>query len=184
MKSVFFALLGFTNLHLGLAFPDGAPADTCVKKRANQPNHGAARSQPPETFPYQVVASSDSYRPGQQIHVQISATSTKDPFRGFFLQARDVETNEWIGEWDESPNTKTIPECSSITHADPKDKIGATFVWKAPQDKAGHVYFTGAVVKDYGTFWANVQALVAAPSYEPQQQQYHRPQHQQHYQQK
>lgn len=49
-------------------FPDGAPADTCVKKRANQPNHGQARSQKLETLPFQVVATSDSYQPGQQIH--------------------------------------------------------------------------------------------------------------------
>lgn len=49
-------------------FPDGAPADTCVKKRANQPNHGQARSQKLDTLPFQVVATSDSYQPGQQIH--------------------------------------------------------------------------------------------------------------------
>ena len=49
------------------AFPDGAPADTCVKKRANQPNHGQARSQPLHTNPFEVVAETDTYHPGQQI---------------------------------------------------------------------------------------------------------------------
>lgn len=63
-------------------------------------------------------------------------------FRGFFVQARDVETNEWIGSWVQSPNTKTIPECSAITHADPKDKTGATLIWNAPHSKRGKVYFT------------------------------------------
>lgn len=63
-------------------------------------------------------------------------------FRGFFLQARDAETNEWIGSWQDSQNTKTIPECASVTHADPKDKEGANLIWNAPQHKSGRVYFT------------------------------------------
>lgn len=48
-------------------FPDGGPADTCVKERFNQPNHGQARTQPQKTLPYDVVATTDSYQPGQQI---------------------------------------------------------------------------------------------------------------------
>lgn len=63
-------------------------------------------------------------------------------FRGFFLQARDAETNEWIGSWQDSQNTKTIPECASITHGDPRDKEGANLIWNAPQHKSGRVYFT------------------------------------------
>lgn len=49
------------------AFPDGAPADTCVKQKANQPNHGASKPQSLHTLPYEVVASTDTYHPGQQI---------------------------------------------------------------------------------------------------------------------
>lgn len=63
-------------------------------------------------------------------------------FRGFFLQARDAETNEWIGSWQQSQNTKSIPECASITHADNRDKTGANLLWNAPQHKSGRVYFT------------------------------------------
>lgn len=48
-------------------FPDGAPSDTCVKKRPNQPNHGQARSQPLDKNPYEVVASSETYHPGQEV---------------------------------------------------------------------------------------------------------------------
>lgn len=120
-------------------FPDGAPPDTCVKGRFNQPNHGQSRSQSAHTSPYQVIASSDSYGPGERITVQISGS---DVFRGFFLQARDAQTNEWIGEWQETQNVKTIPECSSITHADNKDKAQATLVWIAPKGKQGSVFFT------------------------------------------
>lgn len=42
----------------------------------------------------------------------------------------------------ESPNTKSIPECASITHADNRDKTQATFTWKAPGYRQGQVYFT------------------------------------------
>lgn len=74
-------------------------------------------------------------------------------FRGFFLQARDAETNEWIGSWQDSTNTKTIPECASITHADPRDKEGANLIWNAPQHKSGRVYFT-YVIRQYFLFYS------------------------------
>lgn len=64
-------------------------------------------------------------------------------FRGFFFQARDADTNEWIGSFQESENTNVLPECSSITHGDNKDKIAATLIWNAPEyKKGGRVYFT------------------------------------------
>lgn len=53
-------------------FNDGAPPDTCVKERFNQPNHGQYRSQPLETSPYQVIASSSAYQPGETITCKIS----------------------------------------------------------------------------------------------------------------
>ena len=63
----------------------GAPPDTCVKERFNQPNHGKARPLPVETSPFQVVASTSYYRPGDTIQVTIHGN---DVFRGFFIQAR------------------------------------------------------------------------------------------------
>ncbi|GFG34715.1 hypothetical protein Cfor_02978, partial [Coptotermes formosanus] len=48
-------------------FPDGAPVDACVKPRPNQPYHGQARPQPPETLPYSITASSSEYGPGSKI---------------------------------------------------------------------------------------------------------------------
>ncbi|KAJ8912463.1 hypothetical protein NQ315_002829 [Exocentrus adspersus] len=63
-------------------------------------------------------------------------------FKGFFIQARDAVSNEWIGNWIEAPNTKIHPECSAITHGDPKPKQQATLIWIAPNDRTGQVYFT------------------------------------------
>ncbi|XP_034830036.1 putative defense protein 3 [Maniola hyperantus] len=136
-------------------FPDGAPVDACVKDRANQPNHGQHRTQPLSNLPYRIVASSANYGPNSMITVTIEGAI---PFKGFFIQARSVENNEWLGSWDETPNTSPLPECSAITHADPKNKIRATLLWKAPHNSQGRVYFTGTVLKDYGTFWSNLIA--------------------------
>lgn len=49
------------------SFPDGAPPDTCVKDRFNQPNHGQNRAQPQESLPYKIEASSAFYKPGDTI---------------------------------------------------------------------------------------------------------------------
>lgn len=36
-------------------------------ERFNQPNHGSARTQPLGTLPFEVIATTDQYQPGQQI---------------------------------------------------------------------------------------------------------------------
>lgn len=73
----------------------------------------------------------------------MAVTISGDVFRGFFIQARDVATNNWIGNWVESQGSKVHPECSSVTHGDPRDKQQATLVWQAPHDaQPGQVYFT------------------------------------------
>lgn len=70
--------------------------------------------------------------------VTISGSS----FKGFFLQARDPDTDNWIGSWAQTDNTNTHPECSAVTHADPYVKQHATLIWNAPPNARGRVYFT------------------------------------------
>ncbi|KAK5650486.1 hypothetical protein RI129_001515 [Pyrocoelia pectoralis] len=142
-----------------VSFPDGAPIDACVRTPVNQPNHSRAKPQPPESNPYQIVASDSHYGPGTQITVTIEGNEN---FKGFLIQARDVETNKWIGEWSEISNTNVHPECSAITHADREEKQKAVLVWHAPKDSTGgEVYFTGTVLKSYKMFWSNLVNLVA-----------------------
>lgn len=64
---MFGILLVIQGIMFVTAFPDGAPSDTCVKARANQPNHGASRSQAIHTLPYEVRATTDTYKAGQQV---------------------------------------------------------------------------------------------------------------------
>ncbi|XP_063221825.1 putative defense protein 3 [Bacillus rossius redtenbacheri] len=142
-----------------LAFPDGAPIDVCVKARRNQPHHGQARPRV-DAPPYSVTASADTYSPGDKISVVITSLDGT-PFRGFFMQARDAASDEWLGAFEAAENINLLPECSSITHADNKDKLQATLIWTAPAQGMGNVYFTGAVVQQYDTFWADLVAEVA-----------------------
>lgn len=71
-----------------------------------------------------------------------SVTISGARFKGFFLQARDPDTDSWIGSWAQTENTTTHPECSAVTHADPDSKLFATLIWNAPPNLRGRVYFT------------------------------------------
>lgn len=42
----------------------------------------------------------------------------------------------------QTSNINTHHECSAVTHADPHDKEQATFIWIAPPNARGRVYFT------------------------------------------
>jgi len=64
--TILFAFVVFSSISV-YGFPDGAPVDACVKPRPNQPYHGEARSQPLNTSPYKILASSSQYIPGSQI---------------------------------------------------------------------------------------------------------------------
>jgi len=64
--TVLFIVVLFSSISV-FGFPDGAPVDTCVKERPNQPYHGEARTQPLNTSPYKILASSSQYEPGSQV---------------------------------------------------------------------------------------------------------------------
>ncbi|KOC69908.1 putative palmitoyltransferase ZDHHC6 [Habropoda laboriosa] len=74
--------------------------------------------------------------------IRIRVTISGSSFKGFFLQARDPDTDNWIGSWAQTENTSTHPECSAVTHADPYVKQHATLIWNAPPNARGRVYFT------------------------------------------
>ncbi|KAK2703476.1 putative defense protein 3 [Artemia franciscana] len=134
------------------AFPNGGPIDACVKSNPNVPNHSGISPQPIETLPFAVEQSSEAYGPRDVIKVKISGL----PFKGFFIQARDAKTGDWIGSFDESYASKSYDECSAATHTynDPKNQI--ELIWRAPDNRRGGVYFTGTVVENYKTFWSGI----------------------------
>lgn len=64
-KSVVLVVLVLATSAIVSAFPDGAPADTCVN--ANSPKHGKTLPRANHTLPYQLVASSDQFGPGAEV---------------------------------------------------------------------------------------------------------------------
>lgn len=52
-------------------------------ERFNQPNHGSARTQPLGTLPYEVIATTDQYQPGQQIQGNPKCALLIDSFSPF-----------------------------------------------------------------------------------------------------
>lgn len=84
--TILYVLAVFSSISV-FGFPDGAPIDACVKPRPNQPYHGQARSQPLNTSPYKILASSSQYEPGSQI------TSKSNTLSLYIIQN---ESKDWI----------------------------------------------------------------------------------------
>ncbi|CAL4059793.1 unnamed protein product [Meganyctiphanes norvegica] len=151
-------VMGFLGcIDVSSGFPDGAPIEACILPQPNRPNHAGTKPLPPHLAPYSFTASSDSYAPGQPISVQISG----GPFKGFFVQARDAITNDWIGEWVQQDNNKVFPECSAVTHTHPGSKNKVSLTWRAPHGAgSGKVYFIGTILEKYDRYWSDMKAQV------------------------
>ncbi|XP_076038376.1 putative ferric-chelate reductase 1 [Oratosquilla oratoria] len=140
MRLLLAYLLGTLSYFVGssVGFPDGAPIEACIQDPPNSPNHAGSEALSPELSKHIFRASSSSYRPGQVIRVMMSGR----PFRGFFIQARDLDTNEWIGTWANENYSKKYDVCSAITHNSIDLKNSIRLSWKAPPSRSGRVYFT------------------------------------------
>ncbi|XP_066986011.1 ferric-chelate reductase 1-like [Macrobrachium rosenbergii] len=148
-------------LPAGEGFPDGAPIEACILPNPNRPNHPATKSQSPSSSKHSFTASGSHYRPGDIITVIISGP----PFKGFFVQGRDSHTNDWVGSFDETPETKVYPECSAATHNTVPPKTSVKLVWHAPRDRSGTVYFTGTILERYDRYWSDMVAKVIKPQF-------------------
>lgn len=153
------SLVALLSVQICWAFPNGGPIDACIASRPNQPNHSGVQSQPEQTNPYILEASSDYYKPGEIIAVNIIGPKSYY-FKGFFIQARDAKTNEWIGSFEKTNEVTSHVECSAATHTnnDPKEQV--TLLWRGPERSSGQVYFVGTVLQNYKTFWADLVADV------------------------
>ncbi|XP_069957158.1 ferric-chelate reductase 1 [Cherax quadricarinatus] len=145
------------------AFPGGAPIEACILENPNRPNHPGTSPQPPSTLKHIFTASDAYYSPGSTIQVYIEGP----PFKGFFIQGRDAHTNEWIGEFDKSDDTESHPECSAVTHGNPRPKSRVILTWRAPLDRSGTVTFTGTILNSYSVYWSDLIANVVPRSTVP-----------------
>ena len=96
-------------------------------------------------------------------------SSANSEFKGFFIQARDPQTQKAIGEFlaDYTSDVanfqlldcNSIPR-SSLTHKDPSLKNSVIAKWKAPFYLTNNTefmfYYT--VVQDFNTFWTQLES--------------------------
>ncbi|KAK7067361.1 hypothetical protein SK128_014941 [Halocaridina rubra] len=155
------ALMFLALLPSGDGFPDGAPIEACILPHPNRPNHPGTKAQPPQASKHAFTASSANYHPGTTITVLISGT----PFKGYFVQARDSHSNDWIGEFEETKETKVYPECSAVTHSTVPPKTNVRLTWRAPHDRSGTVFFTGTILERYDKYWSDLVAKVPNPRF-------------------
>ncbi|KAG7170899.1 Ferric-chelate reductase 1-like, partial [Homarus americanus] len=91
------------------------------------------------------------------------------PFKGFFVQARDALTNEWIGEFVKTKEVESFPECSAATHNTTPPKTKMLLTWLAPRDRTGNVIFTGTILERYDVYWSEMVAKVVPTVVSPGQ---------------
>ncbi|KAF2352786.1 Reeler domain [Trinorchestia longiramus] len=119
--------------------------------------------------PYQLEVSADAVVGGQALSIFLSSPSG-ELFEGFFIQARDVVTDEIIGtfhteEWkniDCKPGVK-----NTVTHSGDSTKTSITVDWIAPEDYDGVVVLRATVVQQSHTFWVGIESteVIVTPAH-------------------
>jgi len=147
-----FILLSFVTL--SLCSSSGAPPDAC---EFLSPGHGF-EPQPRES-PFTIMVNATSIERGGS--VQITVTGSEE-FAGFIIQARpDPIIYFVIGKFDivEEVYGKVVncsDESDTVTHNSNELKQTVSFLWTAPENFQGTVFFTGTVVKSYTEFWEKI----------------------------
>ncbi|NWI11199.1 FRRS1 reductase, partial [Crypturellus soui] len=119
------------------------------------------------TPPYLIALSFDQFEPGNEIQVTLEALKEAS-FKGFHLQAREVEGDVPVGTFKiTDPNTKGL-DChnmtnSAISHANSDLKKKITTTWIAPHDTR-ELQFIATVVQDLEKFWVGVQSKTVTPT--------------------
>ncbi|XP_071898127.1 uncharacterized protein [Anas platyrhynchos] len=145
-----------------LGFPQ---TNTSIDCDSLLPNYEAE----PQTSapPYVIAVSFDNFEPGNEIQVTLEALRDAG-FKGFNLQAREIEGDGPVGTFKiTDPNTKGL-EChnmtnSAVSHANSDVKQKVTTTWIAPQD-IKDLQFIATVVQDLEKFWVGIQSKILTPT--------------------
>ncbi|KAF1402941.1 Ferric-chelate reductase 1, partial [Eudyptula minor novaehollandiae] len=146
-----------------LGFPQ---ANTSIDCDSLLPNYQAE----PQTSapPYLIAVSFDNFEPGNEIQVTLEALKDVG-FKGFNLQAREIEGDVPVGTFKiTDPNTKGL-EChnvtnSAVSHANSDVKQKVTTTWIAPRD-VRDLQFIATVVQDLEKFWVGIQSKTLTPTH-------------------
>ncbi|NXG78737.1 FRRS1 reductase, partial [Baryphthengus martii] len=159
----------FVFLFCGIFLPGilGFPQkNTSIDCDSLLPNYEAE----PQTSapPYIIAVSFDNFEPGNEIQVTLEALKDAG-FKGFNLQAREIEGDVPVGTFKiTDPNTKGV-EChnmtnSAVSHANSDVKQKVTTTWVAPRD-VQELQFIATVVQDLDKFWFGIQSKTLSPTH-------------------
>ncbi|XP_014234702.1 putative ferric-chelate reductase 1 homolog [Trichogramma pretiosum] len=144
-----------------LGFGSGAPPTACDLMIPRHKNHLPQESPPP----YQLLAAR-----GQGRVRLIIGSPDGSGYRGFFVTARDIDTGEYVGEFNNLPESQAKHvECvqtdqrwgqkTAVTHIEPKNtKHNLEFDWEAPEDYEGTIVFNSTIARTYDVFWVGIES--------------------------
>ncbi|XP_058789876.1 putative ferric-chelate reductase 1 homolog isoform X2 [Phymastichus coffea] len=133
---------------------DGAPTSTCADL---MPQHGKEPQNSPS--PYQLLPSK-----GQGRIRLILGSPQGDGYEGFLILAKDVNTGEVIGEFNNLPEgSARHVECTpnkknGVTHVQPQKIHNLELDWEAPADYEGTIVFNSTICKTWDVFWVGVES--------------------------
>ncbi|XP_076844505.1 putative ferric-chelate reductase 1 [Brachyhypopomus gauderio] len=155
------------SLKTGTCYSDGKVTAACEDM---VPLHGHHSS--PEPSPYKISVDKITFSPGDQIKVTLSmgSSDSKQYFRGFLIQARDVERPSAgaVGSFSLlDPAMSQLLQCnnveaSAVSHTSDSHKTQVQVVWTAPQDSPSAIQFEVTVVQKYNLYWARIPGPVVS----------------------
>ncbi|XP_071956964.1 putative ferric-chelate reductase 1 [Antedon mediterranea] len=133
---------------------NGALVGACVDLT---PQHGVIPQT--STSPWNVLASSTTYTPGQEMTVTIQATGSQQ-YKGILLQARTVSSTTPVGTWTTDVTNTRQMTCSNtadgITHSFSTAKpLNTSFTWLPPSTSVGTIQFHATFVESYSVYWVD-----------------------------
>lgn len=155
------ALLTGSGVH---GYSGGAPILAC---KTLVPQH---LSEPEMSDPPYHILVSAWHIPKEAMHdppiVQLMINSPVDEkFKGFIVQARCVDNDTVIGQFEPEPGEYQMIDCArgienTATHLDAGLKTNVTLLWKPPANVSGNIVFHASVVKDFDHFWTDMRSDV------------------------
>lgn len=143
-----------------------APESACISMT---PGHGQAAQ--PGAPPFNITVSTRQLRLGGGMLVIVQQLKDGPPFRGFFVQAREIrdDSADSISTVQQSDpvivgrfitRNHSLVSCggetnSSISHAENRDKVAVKLHWLAPNAAELNLRFHVTVVQDFSHFWVN-----------------------------
>ncbi|KAM9337587.1 putative ferric-chelate reductase 1 [Symphorus nematophorus] len=131
--------------------------DSCEDMR---PHHSGLSPQT-EPAPFTITTDLGSYRPGEEVKVQLQAPAST-PFIGFLLQAREVGGWSPVGSFVLMAGATQLLTCSqrpdsAVSHRSESAKTFIQVIWRSEASaEQKPIQFHASFVQNYRTFWVDV----------------------------